>query len=138
MERKSQVALDRAAAYRREQQEGGRAATGAAADAAADAADSADGETRGGREGGEDGSEPPDEAEYPDAGYNGMTDPPEPGDDDAAIAEEMLGDLHALDKGLNDNHLAHLHHASYIPTQQQHTTHIKDEETYVDLPQTQA
>ena len=68
MERNRQVALDRAAAYRREQQEGGRAATGAAADAAADAADSADGETRGGREGGEDGSEHPDEAEDPDAG----------------------------------------------------------------------
>ena len=97
MERNRQVALDRAAAYRRKQQEGGGAATGAAADAAADAADSADGETRGGREGGEDGSEPTDEAEYPDAGYNGMTDHPEPGDDDAAIAEEMLGDLHALD-----------------------------------------
>ena len=104
----------------------------------ADTAASADGETRGGREGGEDGSEPPDEAEYPDAGYNGMTDPPEPGDDDAAIAEEMLGDLHALDKGLSDYHPAHLHHASHNPTQQQHLAHTTDEETHVNLPQTQA
>ena len=57
MERNRQVALDRVAAYRREQRrEGGRAATGAADDTVADAAASADGETRSGREGGEDGS----------------------------------------------------------------------------------
>ncbi len=84
--RKRQVALDRAGAYRREQREGGRAATGAADDTVADAAASADGETRGGREGGEDGSKTLDEAEYPNAGYNGMTEPPEPGDDDDAMA----------------------------------------------------
>ncbi len=98
-ERNRQVALDRAAAYRREQQrEGGRAATGAADDTMADAAANTEGETRGGRERGEDESrEILDKAEYPDAGYNSMTDPPKPGDDDDAIAEEMLGDLHAID-----------------------------------------
>ena len=47
-----------------------------------------------------------------------MIDPPEPGDDDSAIAEEMFGELHAIDKGLNDNHPAHLHHASHNPTGQ--------------------
>ena len=77
-ERNRQVALDRAAAYRREQREGGRAATGAADNTVADAADSADGETRGGREDGEYGSETLEEAEYPDAGYHGMTEPLEP------------------------------------------------------------
>ncbi len=58
-EHNHQVALDRAAAYRREQREGGRAVTGAADDTVADAAASADSETRDGREGGEDGSERP-------------------------------------------------------------------------------
>ena len=106
----------------------------------ADTAASADGETRGGRERGEDESrEILDKAEYPDAGYNSMTDPPKPGDDDDAIAEEMLGDLHAIDKGLNDNlHPAHLHHASHNPTQQQHMAHTTDKKTHVDSPQTQA
>ncbi len=47
MERYRQVALDQAAAYRREQREGGGAAIGAADDKLADAAASADAETRG-------------------------------------------------------------------------------------------
>jgi hypothetical protein len=101
-ERNRQIALDRAAVYRREQREDGRAATGVAEDTVADAAASADGETRGGRKIGEDGSETLDKEESPDAGYNGMTDTPEPGNDDDAIAKEMLCDLHAIDKGLND------------------------------------
>ncbi len=42
----------------------------------ADDAASADGETRSGREGGDDGSETLNEEEYPHAGYNGMTEPP--------------------------------------------------------------
>ncbi len=50
----------------------------------------------------------------------------------------MLGDLHAIDKCLKDNHPAHLHHASHNPTQQQHMAHNIDKETHVDLPKTQA
>ncbi len=65
-ERNRQVVLDLAAAYRREQREGGRVATGAADATMADFLASADGKKRGGREVGEDGSrETLDEAENP-------------------------------------------------------------------------
>ncbi len=50
------------------------------------------------------------------------------------LAEEMLGDLHAINKGLNNNHPAHLHHASHNPTQQLRMSHTTDKETHVDLP----
>ena len=43
----------------------------------------------------EDGSEPPDEADFPDAGYDDMADYIETGDNDNAIEEEMHGDLHS-------------------------------------------
>jgi hypothetical protein len=72
------------------------------------------------------------EAEFLHAGDNDVTDPPKPGDDDATIAKEMLGNIHALDKGLNDNHLAHLHHAPLIPTSQNHTTLTTVEEESED------
>ena len=78
--------------------------------------DSADGETRGGREGGEDGSEPPDEAEYPDAGYNDMTDPPNRLTPMPQQPKRCSATFMPSTKGLDDNHRAHLHHASHIPT----------------------
>ena len=68
----------------------------------------------------EDGSEPPDEADFPDAGYDDMADYIETGDNDNAIEEEMHGDLHTRD----DDHYNNSPHTTTNSTsvdQQQQT-----------------
>ena len=102
--RNRQAALERAAERRREQQESSGAVTAAAATAADGVEDRGSGGTSGNRVGCEDGSEPPDEADFPDAGYDDMADYIETGDNDNAIEEEMHGDLHTRDTRDDDHY----------------------------------
>ena len=95
--RHRQAALERAAERRREQQENSGAVTATAATAAGGMEDRVSGGTSGSRVGCEDGSKPPEDADFPGAGHDEITDHIETDDNDTAIEEEINGDFQMID-----------------------------------------